>query len=335
MKKCYIQALGLLITMSNLYAPEPIIDTLRDIEMGQPDLVVIVDDHVRSLCDLLVDIWRQGAYEPGPWVVKFADQHMDEIPYDLMLEALNSCIEKLQKTIEEKQREILNELKGLYNDLQEEYEELRSQLTRRRLKCKAFCTVITKQLAVNTKANIANACISCLNAGKTTTASLKVDNLEGVVKATSGQLSADLIQTEDIQDDAVTNAKHADNSVTSDNLASMSVLPSKLAFNAIDVFGTEQSPLRLYRGSVAANGTIVSGAGFSVNKTGTGQYSITLSNGYNGTTSYQILATPSTGVDRNINSSQTSGSVFIFETRTNANALVDQQFHFFTLGPLT
>lgn len=336
MRLFYIHVLSTLLFIPYVCAQDPIIASLQEIEMEQPDLVIMMDEQMRNLCDLLLDIWSHGDYQSEPWVIACADRTADQISYETMLQALSSCITKLEKTVAPEHINAFTELQELYDDLQEEFDELRSHLmTRRRKKCKVFCKVITQCLSVCKSAHIKTADITCLSAGKINTQQLALANQNGVVKATNGLLESSPIQTTDIADDAVTNEKLADNSVTSNNLATMSILPTHLNFNAIDMFNAEPNLLRLYRGTIASNGTIVSGAGFSVNKTGTGQYTITLSNGYTGTTSYQIIGTPSTGVDRNINSAATSGSAFTIETRTDANALVDQQFHFFTLGPLT
>lgn len=93
--------------------------------------------------------------------------------------------------------------------------------------------------------------------------------------------------------------------------------------------GLLQSATEVVAGSVAANGTITAGSGFSVNKTGTGTYTITFTRAFSGTPValvVPVIAFSTGGHAQLVTASSTQITV---ETATfNETALADKPFAF-------
>ena len=90
--------------------------------------------------------------------------------------------------------------------------------------------------------------------------------------------------------------------------------------------------LRILRGRIAGNGTISTGQGFTVVKTGTGAYTVTFTVGF--ASEPTITATPQVGLARIATVTNVGTGSAQFRTWDSAGgAAVDQDFHFIAIGP--
>lgn len=90
--------------------------------------------------------------------------------------------------------------------------------------------------------------------------------------------------------------------------------------------------LRIIRGRISAAGTITTGTGFTVTKTGTGAYTVTFSTAFSAEPT--VTATPQVGLARIATCTNVGASSAQFRTFDSAGgAAVDQDFHFIIIGP--
>ena len=90
--------------------------------------------------------------------------------------------------------------------------------------------------------------------------------------------------------------------------------------------------LRIIRGRIAGNGTITTGSGFTVSKTGTGAYTVTFTTAF--ASEPTITATPQVGLARIATCTNVGASSAQFRTfDSTTGAAVDQDFHFIAIGP--
>ena len=90
--------------------------------------------------------------------------------------------------------------------------------------------------------------------------------------------------------------------------------------------------LRILRGRIAGNGTITTGQGFTVAKTGTGAYTVTFTASF--ASEPTITATPQVGLARVATCTNVGTGSAQFRTFDAAGgAAVDQDFHFIAIGP--
>jgi hypothetical protein len=257
-------------------AAQPEADLSELLMLEQP--MLLVDEQTHALCKTLSDIYAQLAGEAQPLVQ--ISQEAQEVSYPCILRAVKACLQAPWPQ-EEQWATLRFELLELYDDLLQEYAEALEQPVIRRPHTNSVmsrCKIITKDLMVNGTATIANLYAENIHATQQTVENLFVDSLNGVVHATNGLLSAG----------PVVNADLADNSVNANNLVDMSVIPSKLAFNSIQTNPAEPKLLLLYRGSVQADGTLLSGDGIKVAHPTTGHYGITFAAPY-ADPNYQVL----------------------------------------------
>lgn len=194
-----------------------------------------------------------------------------------------------------------------------------AQANTRRIRIKSFNKVTTGELVVNSRAYIENATVQKnLYLSTPTGGALILQN--GLV--TTGQIPASAIPN-----GAITNAKIASNAIATFNIAPMSITPDLLAFDMVQTFSGEPTPLSLYRGSV--NGTTGAGSagfGFSSTKTATGAYTITINGpAYTSAASYQVFIQLLNATDP-VTLVNVSGSQFTVST------VADHDFSFFTIG---
>ncbi len=330
MIKKLISGLYLLSMIIHAQAVQP----LNEITVHEPAFTVMLDRQIQCLCHYVVDLWQQAGYEcPDENLQMLLDPNTQELDYETVLRALHQCSHSEWEPHSAQEKELVEVIEQIYKELSEEYDQLVKQLATRRIKCKCYSKVTTRELVA------CNACFERVVVKN----KLIVDNLNGVVQADGGCLTAGLVNGNDIEDNAITNSKLADNSVTNNHLADNSVtsnkfvnsnlLPAHLSFNTVDMFPSEPDLLRLYRGSVnGATGVSTSGAGFVSSRTGTGAYTISFTQIYNSATSYQIFVQTFTEFDRNITITTQAAGSFSFLVTTNAGVAVDQNFMFFTIG---
>jgi len=90
--------------------------------------------------------------------------------------------------------------------------------------------------------------------------------------------------------------------------------------------------LRILRGRIAGNGTIITGSGFTVSKTGTGAYTVTFSTAF--ASEPTITATPQVALARIATCTSVFAGSAGFRTFDSAGgAAIDQDFHFIAIGP--
>jgi hypothetical protein len=94
--------------------------------------------------------------------------------------------------------------------------------------------------------------------------------------------------------------------------------------------GTTEN-VRIIRGRIAGNGSITTGVGFTVSKTGTGAYTVTFSTAFSGEPS--VTATPQVGIARIATCTNVGASSSQFRTFDHLNNAIDQDFHFIAIGP--
>ena len=155
-------------------------------------------------------------------------------------------------------------------------------------------------------------------------------------KLVAGDLPTDSVDTTQIVNDAVTLAK-IEQPLSGDLSVSGNVF-----FNGSDfsVIGSRYfSNLNVVFGSVAANGTILSGQGFSVVRNSEGNYTVTFTNSFDSVNCYQVLAQISNNnnkmgfvfVDKT-NASNFNVETFQTPSNTWAPAAKDRIFHFIAIG---
>ncbi len=162
---------------------------------------------------------------------------------------------------------------------------------------------------------------------------------------TSDVLPAGSVDTTQLVDGSVTTAQIADSAVTlaklQQPLAGDVTISGNLVFEQVlNVVGSEtEVGLTLVRGAVAADGTILSGQGFTVNKTGTGTYEITFTNAFTSNQCYQVIAQISDNnhhmgflfVD-NIDESNCTVTTYQTPSNTFDSVLTDRIFRFIVIG---
>jgi hypothetical protein len=285
--------------------------------------MLMVDEQTRALCATLAEIYGQLEGIPQPTLVEL-NQDTQEISYPSLLRAVKTCLQARWPQDAE-WITLRYELLELYDELLQDYAEALEQPGIRRPHSNSIlnrCKIITNDLVVNNGATIENLRVNNLIAEQQLVESLVVDTLNGVVHATNGLLTAG----------PVVNADLANNSVNANNLVDMSVIPSKLAFNSIQTDPGEPKLLLMYRGTVEPDGTILSGAGITVNRFLTGQYVVTLSAPYSDP-NYQILVQVE---DETIAPFVTINNItaggFTINLSNSLPVAVDALFSFITLG---
>lgn len=321
MKKHIVGSIMLLcMYLSTHTAQDANLDEL--IVLEQP--MLIVDEQTRALCLTLAEIYEQleGVRQPAPLLE--LNPETQEISYPCLLQAVKTCLQaRWPQDLE--WTTLRYELLELYDELLQDYAEALVQPGTRRPRSSSIltkCKIITNDLVVNNLATIENLYARNFTAQHQSVENLSVDNLNGVVHATNGLLTAGL----------VVNADLADNSVNANNLVDMSVIPSKLAFNSIQTDPGEPKLLLMYRGTVEADGTLLSGAGISINRPLVGQYIVTLAAPYSDA-NYQILVQVEDEIIApfvTINNVTVNG--FTVNLSDSTPAAVDALFSFITLG---
>lgn len=126
----------------------------------------------------------------------------------------------------------------------------------------------------------------------------------------------------------------ADNSVGTFQLIDRCVTPDKLSADlAHGISSPTETGLKMVRGTVGSDGTIISGTGFSVDVPTTGSYIITFEYSFKSTNDYVLLVTPSTSQNRRVNSQNTSSTEAIIQTASNDGGTpAAQQFSFIAIG---
>jgi hypothetical protein len=129
--------------------------------------------------------------------------------------------------------------------------------------------------------------------GSVTGADIMNDTIKAEDIATGGVGSLEIldgtIATADIANLAVTTGKIAKDTILAGNIAAGAVGTSEISNNAItvDKLGTGtvrgEETLRIVRGSVNSDGSVMRGAGFTSSKTATGKYTISFSTAFYGT----------------------------------------------------
>ncbi len=159
-----------------------------------------------------------------------------------------------------------------------------------------------------------------------TTGNLNVENLsDGFLYSEKGSISTgELIAHGDL----------ADNSVGTFQLIDRCVTPDKLSADLTHGLSSPaETGLKVVRGTIASDGTIVSGTGFSVDVASTGVYNITFTYSFNGTDDYIVLVTPSTSVNRRISSQNTSSNnTTVYTASNDSGTPVAEQFSFLAIG---
>lgn len=318
----------LLINMTSSFTQQ--IDDLHEISFDESDLTVMLDDQIRLLCHHVKNLQQQAG-------IDYSDEYLDallnqetvEIEYETVLRGLHCCLHAPWNPQTQEECILQASLEQSYNELREEYNQLTKQLATRRIKCKYFTKVTTREL-VACNANVHNNLTSNNLFVKNC---LQVNGLDGIIMSENGGCLTSIAQ--------ITNSFLAPNSVTGGSggtIANNTITPSNLAFNTVQTPSAESNPLRLVRGSVnGATGAIVSGAGFVPTRTGTGAYTIQFVVPYTSATSYQIFPEPQNGYG-NIGSqvfisiSGQAANMFNLSTFDNAGAASDQDFSFFVIG---
>ena len=277
MIKKLVSGLYLVSMLMQAQAAQP----LDEITIHEPAFTVILDRQIEYLCQHVVDLWQRAGYEcPDENLQMLLDPNTQELDYETVLRALHQCVHSEWEPRSDEEKELVRLLEQIYKELTEEYDQLIKQLATRKIKCKCYTKVTAKELVAW------NACFEKVVVKN----KLIVDNLNGVVQANAGCLTAGLVDGDGIEDGAITNSKLADNSVTNNNLADNSVtnnnladnsvtnnnladnsvtnnnladnsvtgnkivnsslLSTHLSFNTVDTFSSEPDLLRLYRGSV-------------------------------------------------------------------------------------
>ncbi|MEX0849572.1 MAG: hypothetical protein WD055_05055 [Candidatus Dependentiae bacterium] len=295
------------------------IDPLDEISMLEPELIVLLDEQVSSACRTLNEMWNTaGCNFQNPHIQELLNSEAKNIDYETVLKALHACITATCNTNSPEEQALRCKLERIYNQLADEYDELATQINTRRIKCKYFCKVTTRDLVVNN-----NACIAKLIVKD----ALKVDNLTGALIANNGNITTGQIPADAIPDGSITNDKLANNAVTSDKIAPMTITPDETAFNPVVATLGEAKPLVVYRGSINADGTVISGTGFTSVRSGAGPFVYTINltaQSYTDANSYQVFAQTLSGNSLTI--AQLSGTQF------SVTIAADEPFSLFTIG---
>jgi hypothetical protein len=297
------------------------IDPLDEINMPSPEFIVLLDDHVRTTCKGLIDLWHERGHKcTDEYVAQLLDPALHELDYETVLLAMHACIATECKTRTPQEQTLRVRIQQMYDQLLDEYDQLVAQTSTRRIKCKHFCTVTTRDLVVNN-----NACITKLIVKD----ALTINNLNGAVIANNGRITTGMLPADSIPDDAITNAKMADNAITSAEIAPLTITPDDTAFNPVVAADTngEAKPLRVYRGSITgATGAVTSGTGFTVTRTGAGSYTVNITaQAYTSAGTYQVFVQLLTEGNA-VTIAHVSGSQFTI------NTVADENFSLFTIG---
>jgi hypothetical protein len=320
----------LLVTMNSSFAQR--LDDLNDINFQDSDLTVMLDDQVISLCYHIRDLQKRAGIDCSDECLDaLLDQQTTEIEYETVLQGLDCCLNTSWKPQTEEECALRDSLEQMYHELHEEYNQLAKQLATRRIKCKRYTKVTTRELSA-CNANIHNNFTSNnVFVGNC----LKVNGFgpnQAIITDNNGCLTAI---------DQLSNTLLAPNSVTGGpggTIANNTITPSNLTFNTIQTPAAEPNPLRLVRGSVnGTTGAIISGAGFVPTRTGAGTYTIQFLTPYTNATSYIVLSEPTNGYGNLgsqvfISISGQAANLFNISTFNNLGAASDQDFVFFTLG---
>lgn len=286
--------------------------------------MLIVDEQTRALCATLAEIYEQLEGVQQPALLAELKPDTQEISYPSILRAVKTCLQARWPQDAE-WTTLRYELLELYDELLQDYAEALEQPGVRRPHSNSIlsrCKIITNDLVVNNTATIENLRVNNLIAQHQQVEALIVDSLNGVVHATDGLLTAGL----------VVNADLADNSVNANNLVDMSVIPSKLAFNTIQTDPGEPKLLLMYRGTLQADGTVLSGEGITVNHFVTGQYVVTLSAPYSDP-NYQILVqVEDETIAPFVTINNITANGFTINLSNSVPVAVDAIFSFITLG---
>lgn len=97
--------------------------------------------------------------------------------------------------------------------------------------------------------------------------------------------------------------------------------------------GTGGEALKMLRGNVASAGSILHGSGFSVTKTGTGQYQLDSLTAFSSTPTAVITAADSGGINVSSLVNALNSTSISVSFRNSANAFVDTSFSFIIAGP--
>lgn len=286
--------------------------------------MLIVDEQTRALCATLAEIYEQLEGASQPTLLAELNQDTQEISYPCILRAVKACLQARWPQDAEWST-LRYELLELYDELLQDYAEALEQPSVRRPHSNSIlskCKILVNDLVVNNSAIIENLRVNNLVAQQQNVENLVVDNLNGVVHATNGLLTAG----------PVVNADLANNSVNANNLVDMSVIPSKLAFNSIQTDPGEPKLLLMYRGTVQGDGTLLSGAGITVTHPATGKYAVTFSAPYSDN-NYQIIVQADDEVDAPFVQllPVTAGS-FTINTFDSTVTPIDMTVSFITLG---
>lgn len=322
----------LVLSISSFTLP---VDDLHEISFDDPELTVMLDNQVRSLCYDISNLQKHAGINCSDEHLRaLLDQQTIEFDYETVLRGLHCCLNTPWEPQTEDEAALLASLERAYNELFEEYNQLVKQLATRRLRCKCFTKVSTRELAA-CNATVKNSLTtnnlvvsSCLRVSGLDTNGIVVTDGTGCFSSTT----------------QLTNAFLAPNSVTGGpggTIVNNTITPSNLAFNTFQAAAAEHNPLTIIRGSVTgATGAIVSGEGFTVTRNGTGSYTIQFLIPYVNATAYQIFVQPTTGYGNLvsqifINLSNQLANSFNVSTFNNAGAATDENFIFFTVGSLT
>lgn len=294
-------------------------DPLNEISKIEPEFIVLIDEQVKTVCNELIGLLRDTQIDfEAARLQEIIAPNTKDIDYEELLFVLHTLINTPTSTGTEKEEQLRQHIGAIHDELLQEYDELVTQLSTRKLRCKYFCKVTTRDLVVNNAAHIAKLKV---------TGDLTVDSLNGFLFATNGRIGIGTLPANTIADGSVTNAKIADNAITSNKIAPAAITPTETAFNPVVATNGEAKPLTIYRGSVTgATGAITSGSGFTVTRNGAGDYSISLNaTAYTDATSYQVFV-QLLGESDAVTITYTDGTNFDINT-TN-----DNDFAFFTIG---
>jgi hypothetical protein len=302
---------------------QPAADPFDEISMVDPELIVLLDEQVHTTCKALHELWRSaGCNVENPHLHELLNLDTQSIDYETVLKALYVCITTECISNSSEEHALRNKLELIYNQLAKEYDELATQINTRRIKCKYFCKVTTRDLVVNNNAYITKLVVK---------EALSIDNLTGALIANNGRVTTGEIPASAIPDGSITNSKLADNAITSNKIAPMTITPNETAFNPVVATLGEAKPLVVYRGTINDDGTIASGTGFSSQRTGAGPFVYTINltaQSYTDANSYQVFVQSfdEEVLGSEVSITQTSGSVLTI------TSVADQNFSFFTIG---
>lgn len=98
----------------------------------------------------------------------------------------------------------------------------------------------------------------------------------------------------------------------------------------LDTLEAALDGLRIVRGIVAADGSITEGTGFTINKTGTGAYTVTYTTAFSDVPAFTFNSSSQPVYRINGTTTASAASVLTF---TLAGVAADAAFHFHSIGP--